>query len=144
MSPSHVYHTIVGCFKLFRTSTAIFSSLAFALPPSSAPLSTFPPYRSTIIFQFVLLLAMFVKPMLLLQGQTQSGGTVYRRVVRRNIACTICIALTYTITTLVFFFALLDGSPEVRFMLLTIPTRTAATRPTHGDDKRISAVIVET
>lgn len=49
--------------------------------------------------QFVLLLAMFVKPMLMPQRFTQSGGAVYRRLVIRNIVCTVGIALAYTVTT---------------------------------------------
>ncbi|CAM9806533.1 unnamed protein product, partial [Pylaiella littoralis] len=47
-----------------------------------------------MIIQFVLLLAMFVKPMLLPRS-TQSGGAVYRRVIIRNIVCTTSIVLTY-------------------------------------------------
>lgn len=119
-------------------------SIAFALTllPSSAPLSTSPLYVSNIIVQFVLLLAMFVKPILLSHGKTQSGGAVYRRVVRRNVACTICIVFSYIIATLVVIFAVLNGSHEVRFMLQTIPR--VATRLTLGHHRRISAVIVET
>lgn len=64
--------------------------------------------------QFVLLLAMFVKPMLLPQGSTQSGGAVYRRVVNRNILCTVCIVFTYSITTLIVVLALLGSSHTVR------------------------------
>ncbi|CAB1102618.1 unnamed protein product [Ectocarpus sp. CCAP 1310/34] len=62
--------------------------------------------------QYVLLLAMFIKPMLVSHGNTQSGGAVYRRVVIRNIVCTIGIACAYVITTVVVVLALLSSRPD--------------------------------
>lgn len=70
-----------------------------------------------IPYQFVLLLALFVKPMLLPQGSTQSGGAVYRRVVNRNILCTVCIVLTYTTTTVVVVLAQQRSSTKVQSVL---------------------------
>ncbi|CBN74816.1 hypothetical protein Esi_0043_0079 [Ectocarpus siliculosus] len=61
--------------------------------------------NALLTVQFVLLLAMFIKPMLLPQGGTQSGGAVYRRVVVRNIVCTVGIACAYVITTVVVVLA---------------------------------------
>lgn len=62
--------------------------------------------------QFVLLLGMFVKPMMVRVEGTQSGGAVYRRVVLRNIVCTAGIVTSYAITTLVVVVALLRESTE--------------------------------
>ena len=81
------------------------------LPPFF-PIPSFLVERS--LHQFVLLLAMFIKPMLLAQGGTQSGGAMYRRVVKKNILCTVCIVFSYVITTLVVVLAMLASSPEVR------------------------------
>lgn len=71
--------------------------------------------------QYVLLLAMFIKPMLVPQGSTQSGGAIYRRVVNRNILCTVCIVFSYIVTTLVVVLAYARSSPKVRS---TLPTNT--------------------
>lgn len=62
--------------------------------------------------QFVLLLLLFVKPMLVPVEGTQSRGAVYRRVVLRNIFCTIGIVASYSITTVVVVLAMLHESPE--------------------------------
>ncbi|CAM9518775.1 unnamed protein product [Ectocarpus fasciculatus] len=64
-----------------------------------------------LIIQFVLLLAMFVKPMMVSHGGTQSGGAIYRRLVARNITCTVAIVLAYAITTVVVVLAVLGASP---------------------------------
>ncbi|CAM9368130.1 unnamed protein product, partial [Ectocarpus sp. 12 AP-2014] len=61
--------------------------------------------NALLTVQFALLLAMFIKPMLVPQGGTQSGGAVYRRVVVRNIVCTVGIACAYVITTVVVVLA---------------------------------------
>ena len=54
------------------------------------------------IYQFALLLAMFVKPLMVsLQDSTASGRAVYRQVVIRNMVCTVGVAATYAITTAV-------------------------------------------
>lgn len=62
--------------------------------------------------QFVLLLAMFAKPMIARVQGTQSGGAVYRRLVLRTIVCTAGIVTSYAITTLIVVLALLDESTE--------------------------------
>ena len=54
------------------------------------------------IYQFALLLAMFVKPLMVsLQDSTASGRAVYRQVVIRNMVCTVGVAATYASTTAV-------------------------------------------
>ncbi|CAM9711777.1 unnamed protein product, partial [Ectocarpus fasciculatus] len=68
--------------------------------------------NALLTVQFVLLLAMFIKPMLVSQGSTQSGGAVYRRVVVRNIVCTIGIACAYAVTTVAVTLALLSISSD--------------------------------
>lgn len=122
-------HVFVGCFRFLPASTAMFPLLAIAPPVLCSSLSS-PLYLSNVIFQFVLLLVMFVKPMLLSQGKTQSGGTMYRRVVRRNVACTTCIVFSYIITTLVVIFALLDASHKVRFSAVYAANHTGGRNTT--------------
>ncbi len=63
--------------------------------------------------QFILLLGLFVKPLMLagVQG-TQSGGALYRKVVWRNVICTACIVTSYAITTTVVYLALLRETVE--------------------------------
>ncbi|CAN0038247.1 unnamed protein product [Scytosiphon promiscuus] len=68
--------------------------------------------NAMLIVQFVLLLAMFVKPLRTNQGSTQSGGAVYRRVVIKNVVCTSGIICTYVITTLVVVLALISDPNE--------------------------------
>lgn len=58
--------------------------------------------------------------MLLPQSSTQSGGATYRRVVNRNILCTVCIVVTYSITTLVVVLSLLGSSFKVHSLPQTI------------------------
>lgn len=67
---------------------------------------------SVHVLQFVLLLGIFVKPMLVRLPGTQSGGAVYRRVVHRNVFSTAGIVISYAITTLVVVSALLRESVE--------------------------------
>eukprot|EP00752_Nemacystus_decipiens_P007837 g7002.t1 len=62
--------------------------------------------------QFVILLALFVKPLLVPQEGTQSGGALYRRVVYRNVLCTFTIVVATLITTVVTTLAFLEISPE--------------------------------
>ncbi|CAM9960602.1 unnamed protein product [Ectocarpus sp. 8 AP-2014] len=64
-----------------------------------------------LVIQFVLLLAMFVKPLMIPQGHTQSGGAVYRRLVMRNVACTIGITFTYAVTTVIVVLGFLTTAP---------------------------------
>ncbi|CAM9246809.1 unnamed protein product [Ectocarpus sp. 12 AP-2014] len=64
-----------------------------------------------LIIQFVLLLTMFVKPLMIPQGHTQSGGAVYRRLVMRNVACTIGITFTYAVTTVIVVLGFLTTAP---------------------------------
>ncbi|CAM9559444.1 unnamed protein product [Ectocarpus sp. 4 AP-2014] len=67
--------------------------------------------NAMLIIQFVLLLAMFVKPMMISRGGTQSGGAIYRRLVVRNIVCTVSLVLAYAITTAVVVLGVLGASP---------------------------------
>jgi len=53
------------------------------------------------LIQFILLLGLFVKPMLIRVEGTQSGGALYRRVVMRNIVCTTGTVISYAITSVV-------------------------------------------
>ncbi|CAM9280272.1 unnamed protein product, partial [Ectocarpus sp. 4 AP-2014] len=64
-----------------------------------------------LVIQFTRLLAMFVKPIMTSQGSTQSGRAIYRRLVARNIVCTVAVVLGYTITTAVVVLAVLAASP---------------------------------
>eukprot|EP00903_Cladosiphon_okamuranus_P011577 g10891.t1 len=75
-----------------------------------------------LVIQFVLLLAMFIKPMLLPQSSSQSGGALYRRVVNRNILCTVCIVSSYIITTLVVILAFLSSSPKAAIINNAAPS----------------------
>ncbi|CAN0033711.1 unnamed protein product [Ectocarpus sp. 6 AP-2014] len=65
-----------------------------------------------LIVQFVLLLGLFIKPMLALQGSTPQGGRSYRRVIGRSIICTIGVAVAHVITTLLVVVALQGDSYE--------------------------------
>lgn len=62
--------------------------------------------------KFVLLLGLFIKPMLALQGSTPQGGASYRRVIGRSIICTIGVAAAHVITTLLVVLALQGDSYE--------------------------------
>ncbi|CAM9126391.1 unnamed protein product [Ectocarpus sp. 8 AP-2014] len=68
--------------------------------------------NTLLTIQFVILLALFVKPMLGRQVGTQSGGAVYRRVVHRNVVCTTTIVVATVITTVVTALAMIRNSPE--------------------------------
>ncbi|CAM9661797.1 unnamed protein product [Ectocarpus fasciculatus] len=70
--------------------------------------------NALLTVQFALLLAMFIKPMLVSQSSTQSGGAVYRRVVVRNIVCTIGIACAYLVTMVVVVLALLNTASNTK------------------------------
>ncbi|CAM9263552.1 unnamed protein product [Ectocarpus sp. 12 AP-2014] len=54
---------------------------------------------------------MFVKPIMIFQGSTQSGRVVCRRLVARNVLCTVAVVLGYTITTAVVVLGVLAASP---------------------------------
>ncbi|CAN0425968.1 unnamed protein product, partial [Ectocarpus sp. 12 AP-2014] len=56
-------------------------------------------------------MAIFVKPIMISQGSTQSGRAVHRRLVARNVVCTVAVVLGYTITTTVVVLAVLAASP---------------------------------
>lgn len=62
--------------------------------------------------KFVLLLVLFVRPILAPQANTQSGGAIYRIVAIRSLICTICVVLSYVITTVVFILAIRRESSE--------------------------------
>lgn len=62
--------------------------------------------------QFILLLGLFVKPLLVHVEGAQSGGALYRRVVVRNVICTVGIIASYAISTLIVILALLSESSE--------------------------------
>ena len=65
------------------------------------------------LFQFILLLGLFVKPMLVHRGNnSQSGGAIYRRVVMRNVVCTASISAAYILATVVVVVALLNKNPD--------------------------------
>lgn len=70
------------------------------------------PVSGPLRAQFVLLLVLFVKPLLVQQGGTQSGGAFYRRVVIRNLVCTALVCTSYLITTVVMVLALLKETPD--------------------------------
>ncbi|CAM9510798.1 unnamed protein product [Ectocarpus sp. 13 AM-2016] len=55
---------------------------------------------------------MFVKPIMIFQGSTQSGRVVCRRLVARNVLCTVAVVLGYTITTAVVVLARSPLPPE--------------------------------
>lgn len=96
-------------------------STSAPIPPivGQAPAPLAPLVRSNILAQFVLLLAMFVKPMRIQQGSTQSGEAMYRRVVNKNIWCTVCIVISYTVTTVVVVLTYQGNSSKVRYILQT-------------------------
>ncbi|CAM9535860.1 unnamed protein product [Ectocarpus fasciculatus] len=60
----------------------------------------------------MLLLALFIKPMLALQGSTPQRGGSYRRVIVRSIICTVLVAAAHVITTLLVVLALQNDSYE--------------------------------
>lgn len=68
--------------------------------------------RRRVVFQFALLLAMFVKPLRSLQEGNESSRAIYRKVVFRNIACTIGIGVAYAVTTVVVAVAIFNTSPK--------------------------------
>ncbi|CAM9286779.1 unnamed protein product [Hapterophycus canaliculatus] len=65
-----------------------------------------------LMVQFVLLMLLFVRPLLVPVEGTQSGGASYRRVVIRNVVCTTTIVMAYLITTVLTTYALLNMSPD--------------------------------
>ncbi|CAM9104211.1 unnamed protein product [Ectocarpus sp. 6 AP-2014] len=68
--------------------------------------------NALLTIQFVILLALFVKPLLVRQEDTQSGGAAYRRVVRRNVVCTATIVVATIVTTVVQVRAMTRITPE--------------------------------
>lgn len=60
----------------------------------------------------MILLALFVKPLLVRQEGTQSGGAAYRRVVRRNVVCTATIVVATVVATVVQVLAMIRITPE--------------------------------
>ncbi|CAM9392607.1 unnamed protein product, partial [Ectocarpus fasciculatus] len=62
--------------------------------------------NGALIIQFVLLLILFVRPLLVRLEGAQSGGAIYRRVVIKNITCTIAVVTAYAVTTLVMIASL--------------------------------------
>lgn len=62
--------------------------------------------------QYVLLLILFVRPLMVRLEGAQSGGAVYRSVVIRNISCTAAVVVSYIITTIVTVIALLRQHPN--------------------------------
>eukprot|EP00752_Nemacystus_decipiens_P004813 g4380.t1 len=69
-------------------------------------------HNAMMVMQFVLLLLLFVKPMLVRVEGTQSGGALYRMVVLRNISATAAIITSYTTMTVIVVFALLRETAE--------------------------------
>ncbi|CAM9896034.1 unnamed protein product, partial [Ectocarpus sp. 13 AM-2016] len=98
--PGKVNSEGTACFNSYREETE---------PGEVSDVAGFASNNVLLTAQYVLLLAMFIKPMLVSQGNTQSGGAVYRRVVIRNIVCTVGIACAYMITTVVVVLALLSS-----------------------------------
>ncbi|CAN0423009.1 unnamed protein product, partial [Ectocarpus fasciculatus] len=69
--------------------------------------------NAMLLVQYVLLLILFVRPLMVrLEGHAQSGGAVYRRVVIRNISCTAAVVVSYIITTIITVIALLNQHPD--------------------------------
>ena len=62
--------------------------------------------------KFVVLLGLFVKPMLALQGSTPLGAASYRRVINRSVICTIGVAVAHVITAVVHVLALQGDTYE--------------------------------
>lgn len=63
--------------------------------------------------QFVLLLVLFVRPLPMSpKSDTLPDGDAYRRVIIRNLVCTVAICATYLTTTVVVVTCLLKQSPE--------------------------------
>lgn len=62
--------------------------------------------------QFAVLLALFLRPLLVRHQDTQSGGVVYRKVVIRNVVCTGAISIAYVVTAVVEVISLLHESAE--------------------------------
>lgn len=87
-------------------------SLSIKSPRRRVLYTTVPRFRTKYCTQFAILLVLFVKPMLVQQGGTQSGGAMYKRVIIRNLACTALVCISNLITTVVVIFALLKESPE--------------------------------
>ncbi|CAM9247012.1 unnamed protein product, partial [Ectocarpus sp. 6 AP-2014] len=101
--PGEVNSEGTACFNSYREETEA---------AEVGDVAGFASNNALLTVQYVLLLAMFIKPMLVSQGNTQSGGAVYRRVVIRNIVCTIGIACAYVITTVVVVLALLSSPSD--------------------------------
>ena len=74
-------------------------------------------------FQCILLLGLFVKPLLVRQENSQSGGALYRGVVVRNVVCTASISATYMVATAVVVAALSAESSENNTVSRAINTR---------------------
>ncbi|CAN0125229.1 unnamed protein product, partial [Scytosiphon promiscuus] len=68
--------------------------------------------NAALMIQFVLLMVLFVKPLLVPVEGTQSGGASYRRVVMKNVVCTVSIVMAYLVTTIVTAHALLNETPD--------------------------------
>ncbi|CAN0076918.1 unnamed protein product [Pylaiella littoralis] len=69
-------------------------------------------HNAVMMIQFVLLLVLFVRPLPMRPKHTMPDGDVYRRLIIRNLVCTVAICATYLITTVVVVAALLEQSPE--------------------------------
>ncbi|CBN78996.1 hypothetical protein Esi_0158_0063 [Ectocarpus siliculosus] len=68
--------------------------------------------NAMLLVQYVLLLILFVRPLMVRLEGAQSGGAVYRSVVIRNISCTVAVVVSYIITTIVTVIALLRQHPN--------------------------------
>ncbi|CAB1101272.1 unnamed protein product [Ectocarpus sp. CCAP 1310/34] len=68
--------------------------------------------NAMLLVQYVLLLILFVRPLMVRLEGVQSGGAVYRSVVVRNVSCTAAVVVSYIITTIVTVIALLRQHPN--------------------------------
>ncbi|CAN0137714.1 unnamed protein product [Ectocarpus sp. 12 AP-2014] len=66
----------------------------------------------SLMIQFVLLLILFVRPLLVRLEGSQSGEAMYRRVVVKNITCTIAVVTAYAVTSVVVIAALIRQNNE--------------------------------
>ncbi|CAB1102733.1 unnamed protein product [Ectocarpus sp. CCAP 1310/34] len=66
----------------------------------------------SLVIQFVLLLILFVRPLLVRLEGSQSGEAMYRMVVIKNITCTIAVVTAYAVTTVVVIAALIRQSND--------------------------------
>ncbi|CBN78995.1 expressed unknown protein [Ectocarpus siliculosus] len=74
----------------------------------------------SLIIQFVLLLILFVRPLLVRLEGSQSGEAIYRRVVIKNITCTIAVVTAYAVTTVVVIAALLRQNNDSNTIALPL------------------------